>query len=55
MDCLMADSDYPGLGVWVLIASLAPKAIEEFLGGGHGLIGLFKVAGFDVDHKVFSR
>jgi hypothetical protein len=37
---LMADSCYPCLAAW--------KAIEEFLGGGHGVVGKFKVAGFDV-------
>jgi hypothetical protein len=41
MDCLMADSDYPGLGVWVLIASLAPKAIEEFFGGSYSIVNQF--------------
>jgi hypothetical protein len=33
----------------MLILVLVSKAIEEFLGGGHGVIGYFKVAGFDVD------
>jgi hypothetical protein len=31
LDGLMANSYYPGLGIW--------EAIEEFLGGGHGVIG----------------
>jgi hypothetical protein len=47
MDRLVADSYYPGLGVWA--------AIEAFLGGGHGVVGEFKVAGFDVVHEVLPQ
>jgi hypothetical protein len=39
------------------MVSLVLKAIEEFLGGGHGVVGDFKVAGFDVDRDflLFMR
>jgi hypothetical protein len=49
IDRLIANFYYPGLGFWRSIFLLVSKAIEEFLGGGHGVIGYFKVAGFDVD------
>jgi hypothetical protein len=48
-NCLMADSCYTCLGVWRAIALFALRAIKEFLGVGHGVVGEFKVAGFDID------
>jgi hypothetical protein len=65
MDCLMVDSDNPGLGVCVPGFACtkgdsfrnAHSAIEEFLGGGHGVVGDFKVTGFDIDRDflLFMR
>jgi hypothetical protein len=34
---------------------LVLKAIEEFLGVGHGVVGEFKVAGFDIDLEVLPQ
>jgi hypothetical protein len=44
LDGLMANFYYLGLGVWRSITLLVPKAIEEFLSGGHSVVGYFKVA-----------